>query len=91
MKKTLLTLACAAMIGGTANAQVCESYTGNHFHKVSDNGLWLVEDEGIIVTYNRETKKKTVIQGDVTELTVGMGNSVLNDGTVCIALSLIHI
>ena len=85
MKKTLLTLACAAMIGGTANAQVCESYTGNHFHKVSDNGLWLVEDEGIIVTYNRETKKKTVIQGDVTELTVGMGNSVLNDGTVCIA------
>lgn len=85
MKKTLLTLACAAMIGGTANAQVCESYTGNHFHKVSDNGLWLVEDEGIIVTYNRETKKKTVIQGDVTELTVGIGNSVLNDGTVCIA------
>ncbi|EJW99825.1 secreted protein [gut metagenome] len=85
MKKTLLTLACTALMCGTAHAQVYERHLGNHFHKLSENGLWLVEDEGAIVTYNRETKEKIMVEDPVTDLTVGMGNSMLNDGTVCIA------
>lgn len=88
MKKTLLTLACATVLGSTANAQVCESYKENNFHKMSENGVWLVENNNNTITvYNRTTKKYTFLEGEGSGYAVGIGNSVINDGNVCIAYS----
>ena len=86
MKKTLLTLACAAAMGGTMNAQVCERYEMSNFHKMSENGNWLVENNnGTLRIYNRITKAEVYLESLANEYAVGLGNSVLNDGTICIS------
>lgn len=56
MKKTLLSIACAALFCGTASAQQYERYEGLLLSNMSPNGKYVVElNNGVITLMDRET------------------------------------
>ncbi len=83
MKKILLTLACAALFGGTASAQLFEKTEGMLLSNMSPNGKYLVEDNnGVITLMDRETDETWTFTDETGALYYGygLGSAVNNKG-----------
>lgn len=82
MKKTLLTLAAMALTTVAATAQVGTDYKGKAYSRISNDGIWAVEDNyGVISLLNRQTGAETDYQDESGEIYCGLGHYLAEDGT----------
>ena len=86
MKKTLLTAAMAVLAMGSASAQVCDSFVGNLFSVMSDNGVYVAESvDGEIIVRNRLTNKEYYVHASEEDPVLsgaGNGHALSSQGTL---------
>lgn len=74
MKKTLLSLACAALFCGTASAQLYEKYEGALLSNMSPDGKYVVEDNnGVITLMDREDGENWIFTDETGMVYYGFG------------------
>lgn len=86
MKKYLLTMACAALVCGSASAQAFDKFTGVFYQGMSSNGNYLMGGMYGTVTVLDRLHKKSYVYEDTSgadiEYSAGLGHNLALDGSL---------